>query len=192
MSKAIPDSASQLIDAFARLPGVGPGMAARLTYNLLHMPDEVSLTLAQAIIDRKNDMRLCLTCYNFSEEDPCPICKNPNRQRSNLLVVEQPSDVDVFEQTGKYKGLYYVLHGVISPREGIGPDQLKIRELIQRVKTGTIRQIVFGFIPRMESDATVMFVKTELDKAGLSHVKLKRLLRPGNFGDHLDSVIVRK
>src|SRR5260221_8576971 len=103
MSKAIPDPALRLIDAFARLPGVGCKMARRLTYNLLRVPDEVSLTLAQTIIERKTDMRLCSTCFNTSEEDPCSICRDPSRKSANLLVVEQSSDVGVFEQTGKFK-----------------------------------------------------------------------------------------
>src|SRR5260221_14454001 len=98
------------------------------------------------------ETHLCSICFNVSEDDPCTICSDESRKSSSLLVVEQPSDVDVFEQTGKYKGLYHVLHGVISPREGIGPDQLKLRELIQRIKTGAIKQIVFGFMPGMERD----------------------------------------
>jgi recombination protein RecR len=106
--------------------------------------------------------------------------------------VEQPSDVEVVEQTGKYKGLYHVLHGLISPREGIGPNQIKIYELIKRAEAENINQIWVATMPGMEGDATAMWIKTKLHTTGLSHIKLRRLLRPGNYGDHQDSVIARK
>src|SRR5260370_592882 len=128
MSKAVPDAVTRLIDTFARLPSVGPKTASRLTYFLLRAPDELSQTLAQAVLELKTKTKLCSICFNITEEDPCPICQDIERDGSILAVVEEPLDALALERTGTFKGRYHVLHGVLSPREGIGPDQLKIRE----------------------------------------------------------------
>src|SRR5258707_7435243 len=179
MSKAIPDSVTRLIDAFARLPGVGPKTASRLAYFLLRAPDDIASTLAQSIIELKTKTRLCSICYSITEEDPCSLCMDSNRDTSIIAVVEEPLDVLALERTGSFKGRYHVLHGVISPREGIGPDQLKIRELIKRVEAGGIKELIIDTNPGMEGDATAMFIKTELAKcaAELGQIQLTRLAR---------------
>ncbi len=175
MSKAVPDSVTRLIEAFTRLPSVGPKTASRLAYYLLRAPDELSETLAQAIGELKANTKLCSICFNITEADPCPICQDTERDGSMIAVVEEPLDVLALERTGSFKGRYHVLHGVISPREGIGPDDLKIKELIARVKKGEIKELILGTNPGLQGDATAMYIKQELE--GLDHVKLTRLAR---------------
>ena len=176
MSKAVPEPVTRLIEALSRLPGIGPKTASRLTYFLLRTPDELSATLAQAISELKAKTRLCKICFNITEQDPCDICQDPQRDPSLVAVVEEPLDALALEKTNSFNGRYHVLHGVISPREGIGPDQLKIRELISRVKEGTIKELIISTNPGMEGDATAMFIKSELAAARLE-VKVTRLAR---------------
>jgi recombination protein RecR len=194
MSNAIPASVTALIDAFARLPGVGPKTASRLTYFLLRAPNEVSETLAQSVIDLKAKTRLCNVCFNITEEETCATCKDPQRDGTIIAVVEEPLDVMAIERTGTYNGRYHVLHGVISPRDGIGPDQLKIKELIKRVHGGGINELIISTNPGMEGDATAMAIKSELDKLGLT-LKLSRLARGLPTGadlEYADSVTLMR
>jgi recombination protein RecR len=192
MSKATPASVTRLIDAFSRLPGIGPKTASRLTYFLLRAPNEVSETLADAINELKAKTRLCSICYTITEEDPCEICQDMQRDGSLIAVVEEPLDVLALERTGSFNGRYHVLHGVISPREGVGPDELKIRELVKRVQQGGIDEIIIGTNPGLEGDATANYIKREL--AG-SHVRMTRLaqgLPTGADLEYADSVTVMR
>ena len=194
MSNAIPASVTALIESFARLPGVGPKTASRLTYFLLRAPNEVSETLAQSIIDLKAKTRLCNVCFNITEEETCAVCKDPQRDGTIIAVVEEPLDVMALERTGTYNGRYHVLHGVISPRDGIGPDQLKIKELIKRVNAGGVNELIISTNPGMEGDATAMAIKSELDKLGLN-LKLSRLARGLPTGadlEYADSVTLMR
>lgn len=194
MSNAIPASVTALIEAFARLPGVGPKTASRLTYFLLRAPNEVSETLAQSVLDLKAKTRLCNICFNITEEETCAVCKDPQRDGSIIAVVEEPLDVMAIERTGTYNGRYHVLHGVISPRDGIGPDQLKIKELIKRVNGGGVNELIISTNPGMEGDATAMAIKSELDKLGLT-LKLSRLARGLPTGadlEYADSVTLMR
>ncbi|MCC7209030.1 MAG: recombination protein RecR [Anaerolineae bacterium] len=194
MSKAIPEPVTRLIDAFARLPGVGPKTASRLTYFLLRAPDELSDTLSQAIGELKLKTRLCSVCYNITEDDPCDICKDPQRDATLIAVVEEPLDALALEKTGSFTGRYHVLHGVISPREGIGPEQLKIRELVKRVQSEGVRELIISTNPGMEGDATAMFIKAELAGAGLN-LKMTRLARGLPTGadlEYTDSVTLMR
>lgn len=194
MSKAIPEPVTRLIDAFARLPGVGPKTASRLTYFLLRAPDELSNTLSQAIGELKLKTRLCSTCYNITEDDPCDICNDPQRDPTLIAVVEEPLDALALEKTSSFNGRYHVLHGVISPREGIGPEQLKIRELVKRVQAEGVRELIISTNPGMEGDATAMFIKAELAGAGL-HPKMTRLARGLPTGadlEYTDSVTLMR
>ena len=136
MSKAIPEPVTKLIEAFSRLPGVGPKTASRLTFYLLRAPDEVSLKLADALQQLKAQTRLCSVCYNITVNDPCAVCADAQRDHRTVAVVEEPLDVLAIERTGSFGGVYHVLHGAISPVNGVGPDELKIRELVSRVKDG--------------------------------------------------------
>jgi recombination protein RecR len=196
MSKAVPDSVTRLIEAFARLPSIGPKTASRLAYYLLRSPDELSETLAQAIAQLKANTQLCSVCYNITEADPCPICQDTERDRTIIAVVEEPLDVMALERTGSFKGRYHVLHGVISPREGIGPEDLKIQELIERVRLGDINELILGTNPGLEGDNTAYWIKRELEANKLSEsVKLTRLARGLPTGadlEYADSVTLMR
>lgn len=192
MSKAVPDSVTRLIDAFTRLPSVGPKTASRLAYYLLRAPDEVSETLAQAITELKAKTLLCSICYNITETDPCPLCQDSERDGSVIAVVEEPLDVIALERTGSFKGRYHVLHGVISPREGVGPEQLKIRELIKRVQQGSVQELIISTNPGMEGDATAMFIKHELNGMPIKLTRLARGLPTGADLEYADSVTVMR
>lgn len=185
MSKAIPAPVTRLIDAFAQLPGVGPKTASRLTYFLLRSPAAVSESLAQAIAELKAKTRLCPVCYNITEEEPCAICRDPQRDSTLVCVVEEPLDVLAIERTNSFNGRYHVLHGVISPRDGIGPEQLKIRELVKRLQEGNVTEVIVSTNPGMEGDATAMIIKAEVAAAAPT-VRLTRLARGLPMGADLE------
>lgn len=188
MSKAIPVPVTQLIEAFSRLPGVGPKTASRLTYYLLRAPDELSQTLTQAIGDLKAKTRYCSVCFNITEEDPCPICADAERDSSQILVAETPLDVLAVERTSAYTGRYHVLHGAISPVDGIGPEDLKLRELVARVEQGSALEIIIATNPGMEGDATAMYVQRLLTPLGVKITRLARGLPTGGDLEYVDSV----
>ncbi|NLE52030.1 MAG: recombination protein RecR [Chloroflexi bacterium] len=184
----MPQSVTQLIEAFSRLPGVGPKTASRLTYYLLRAPDELSQTLADALADLKSKTRYCSVCFNITEQDPCPICRDESRDASQVVVVEEPLDVLAVERTGAYDGRYHVLHGAISPVEGIGPEDLKIRELLARVEGGEVREVIIATNPGMEGDATAMYVQRQLAPTGVRVTRLARGLPTGGDLEYVDSV----
>ncbi|OGM02031.1 recombination protein RecR [Candidatus Woesebacteria bacterium GWA1_41_8] len=162
-----------LIEAFQKLPGIGPKSAQRLTYYLLHVP-QVELDLfAKALSSLKKDTVTCSICKNVSEKDPCEICSDPHRDKKTILVVEQPLDIVAFERTDKYNGVYHVLHGAISPLENIGPDELYINDLVKRAKSN-ISEIIIATNPTMEGEATAMYLSKRL-KTQSSSPKLTRL-----------------
>ncbi len=188
MGKAVPEPVTRLVDALSRLPGVGPKTASRLTYYLLRAPDELSRTLAEAISDLKSKTRYCSVCFNITEADPCPICADAERDASQIVVVESPLDVLAVERTNAYKGRYHVLHGAISPVEGIGPDDLKIRELVHRVETGGVLEVIVATNPGMEGDATAMYLQRQLAPTGVKITRLARGLPTGGDLEYVDSV----
>lgn len=160
----IPKPIGALIESFQKLPGVGPKSAQRLTYYLLHVPQSQLDAFSESLARLKKDTVLCSVCRNVSEEDPCPICSDSDRDRSLVLVVEQPLDILAFEKTGKYKGLYHVLHGAVNPLENIGPDELYIEDLIGRIKNqeSKIKEVIIATNPTMEGEATAMYLKKQL------------------------------
>ena len=188
MSKAVPEPVTRLIEAFSRLPGVGPKTASRLTYYLLRAPDEVSESLAAALIELKASTRFCSRCWNITEEDPCAICSDSTRDRSVIAVVEEPLDVLAIERTGGYNGLYHVLHGAISPINGIGPEQLKVRELIRRVQDEDILEVIVATNPGLEGDATAMYVQQQLASLGVRVTRLARGLPTGGDLEYVDAM----
>ncbi|MEP0764867.1 MAG: recombination protein RecR [Chloroflexota bacterium] len=188
MSQAVPKPVTQLVEAFSRLPGIGPKTASRLTYYLLRAPDELSQTLAAAIGDLKAKTRTCSICYNITEEDPCPICRDETREQTTLVVVEEPLDVLAVERTGAYQGRYHVLHGAISPVEGVGPEDLKIRELVARVRAGGVLEVIIATNPGMEGDATAMYLQRQLAPTGVKVTRLARGLPTGGDLEYVDSV----
>jgi recombination protein RecR len=179
---------TQLIEAFSRLPGVGPKTASRLTYYLLRAPDELSLTLASALADLKSKTRYCSICFNITEQDPCGICSDPQRDATTLVVVEDPLDVLAVERTAAYQGRYHVLHGAISPVEGIGPEDLKIRELVERANQGNVLEVILATNPGMEGDATAMYIQRQLGPTGVKVTRLARGLPTGGDLEYVDSI----
>ncbi|MDQ3239173.1 MAG: recombination mediator RecR, partial [bacterium] len=152
-----PKAISQLIEAFEKLPGIGPKSAQRLTYHLLHAPKQQLDQFAQTILDVKDKIVLCRKCFNVSESEFCPICCDSSRDISIIAVIEEPLDVLAFEKTS-YKGLYHVLHGSISPMSNIGPDQLYIRPLLNRIKDSSVKEIILATNPTLEGEATAMYI----------------------------------
>jgi recombination protein RecR len=177
----IPKPIRALIESFQKLPGIGPKTAQRLTYYLLHVPQGELDFFAEALSKLKKETVLCSVCRNLTESDPCPICSDANRDTSTILVVEAPLDILAFERTSKYKGLYHVLHGAISPLENIGPDELYIKDLLDRVKNSqpskseSIREVIMATNPTMEGDATAMYINKKLQSAKNPKLKVTRL-----------------
>lgn len=161
-----------LIESFQKLPGVGPKSAQRLTYYLLHVPQLELDEFSDAISHLKKDTVLCSVCKNVSETDPCPICSDPNRDKSTVMVVEQPLDILAFEKTGRYKGVYHVLHGAINPLENIGPDEIYVDDLLKRAPE--MSELIVATNPTMEGEATAMFITKQL-KAKNLNLKITRL-----------------
>ncbi len=171
----IPKTIQNLIDSFQKLPGIGPKSAQRLTYYLLHVPQSNLDSFAESLTRLKRDTVLCSICKNVSETDPCSICADTNRDSSSVLVVEQPLDILAFEKTGKYRGVYHVLHGAINPLDNIGPDELYMEDLFKRFSNGhPIDELIIATNPTMEGEATAMYINKKL-KAENLNLKITRL-----------------
>ena len=181
----VPKVVQSLIEAFERLPGIGPKTAQRLTYHLLHAPKEEAEALARSALDLKEKTVICKTCFNISETDPCEICSDSSRERSIIAVVEDPLDVLALEKTD-YKGLYHVLHGSISPMENIGPEELHIRELLPRLKDGMIKEIILATNPTMEGEATAMYIDRLISPLGVKVTRIARGLPVGGDLEYAD------
>ncbi len=179
---------ARLIEEFHKLPGIGPKSAARLAYHILRTPETGARSLAEAIIDVKEQITLCSVCQNLTDTDPCAICRNLERDVSLICVVEEPLDILAIERTGQFKGLYHVLHGVISPMEGIGPDDLKIRELLARLKASTIEEIILATNPNLEGEATAMYLQRLISPLGVRVTTLARGLPVGGDLEYADEV----
>ena len=175
--------ASRLIEEFHKLPGIGPKTAQRLTYYLIRMPDKEARALAEAILAVKDKIVLCSTCQNITDSDPCLICRSDRRDRTQICVVAEPLDILPLERTGGYKGLYHVLHGVISPADGIGPDDLKMKELLGRLKDGSVTEVILATNPNLEGEATAMYLHKLISPLG---IKITRLARGLPFGADLE------
>jgi len=169
-----------LIEEFAKLPGIGKKSAERLTYHVLRARPAEALALADAIRQVKENVRYCKTCYNLAEEDLCAICRDPRRDASVLCVVEQPRDLIALEQSGAYRGLYHVLLGRIAPLDGVGPDQLTIDALVQRVRKGNIRELVMATNPTIEGDGTALYISSLLRDLPIEITRLARGITSGS------------
>lgn len=150
---------SRLINEFSRLPGIGPKTASRLTFYLLRVSDEQALALADALRDLTEQVVYCERCYNIADSSPCSICASPERDHSTICVVEEPLDVMALERTHEYKGVYHVLHGAISPVEGVGPSDLRIDELVERLRRDTASEVILATNPNLEGEATAMYLE---------------------------------
>lgn len=181
----LPEPVQDLIDAFSRMPGIGPKTASRLAFYLLNAPEDYSKNLADALLGLKTGIGLCEECFNItlSNQKMCEICASPQRDGASLCVVEKPLDVLVLEKTQGFFGKYHVLHGVLSPIEGIGPDDLRILELIARIRLGVVKEVILATNPSMEGDATAQYLQQQL--AGLN-VRVTRLARGLPMGGELE------
>jgi recombination protein RecR len=187
----VPPPVQRLVEAFARLPGIGPKTASRLTYHLLRSPAEEALALSEALRDLKAKTRFCQTCFNITEESPCPLCKSEERDRSVICVVEEPLDVTAIERTRQFTGLYHVLHGAISPMEGIGPEDLRIRELLARTENG-VREIILATNPSLEGENTAMYLHKKLAALGVRVTRLARGLPVGGDLEYADEITLTR
>ena len=178
----------RLIEEFNKLPGIGPKSAQRLTYYLLRRPAEEAKALAEAIIAVKDKIILCSICQNITESDPCLICSSDDRDRTKVCVVEEPLDILALERTREYKGMYHVLHGVISPMDGVGPDDLKIRELLDRLQSGLVQEIILATNPTIEGEATSMYLQRLISPLGIRLTRLARGLPVGGDLEYADQV----
>jgi recombination protein RecR len=183
---------ARLIEEFHRLPGIGPKSAQRLTYHLLRLPTEQALALAEAIVELKERTVLCSLCQNVTETDPCGICSDDSRDRTVICVVEEPLDILALERTRGFHGLYHVLHGVISPMDGIGPDDLKVNELLARLRTGAVTEVIMATNPNLEGEATAMYIHRLLSPLGVRVTRLARGLPMGADLEYADDVTLSR
>ena len=179
-------SLARLVQELNRLPGIGPKSAQRLAYHIIRLPDEEAYALAEAVTAVKQNTVYCGECQNLAESSPCQICGDQRRVRSVICVVEEPLDVLALERTRSYRGLYHVLHGVISPINGIGPDQLKLRELLERLADPEVSELVVATNPTMEGEATAMYIQRQLGRDDLRVTRLARGLPVGGSLEHTD------
>ncbi|MBA31331.1 MAG: recombination protein RecR [Chloroflexi bacterium] len=177
---------TRLIEAFHRLPGIGPKTAQRLTYHLIRMPEEEAKEFSEAVLGIKEKITFCSFCSNISQEEICLLCSNDNRDKSKICVVEEPLDIVAIERTRAYNGLYQVLHGVISPMNGIGPENLKISKLLERLKSQNIEEIIIATNPKLEGEATAMYIENLISPLNIKITRLARGLPSGSDIEYAD------
>jgi len=182
----------RLIEEFYKLPGIGPKSAQRLAYYLLRMPPSEARALAEAIVEVKEKVTFCGVCQNVTEVDPCRICSSDYRDRSMICVVEEPLDILALERTQAYRGLYHVLHGAISPMDGIGPEDLKIESLLNRLRGGEVQELILATNPNLEGEATAMYLGRLLSPIGLKVTRLARGLPVGGDLEYADDVTLSR
>ena len=188
MAKILPRPVENLINEFARLPGIGPKTASRLTFYLLRSPEEQATELAASLVALKQSTQICSTCFNITEEDPCPICDDESRDVAILCVVEEPLDVIALERSRSFSGRYHVLHGVITPVEGIGPDDLKIDELVHRLGEDSIQEIIIATNATLEGDSTALYLQRRLSHFSIKITRLARGLPVGGDLEYTDEI----
>ncbi len=195
MNEPTPSTAApviRLVEEFYKLPGIGPKSAQRLAYHLLRMPAAEAEALAAAILDVKEKITFCSLCQNVTEVEPCRICSSDQRDRSVVCVVEEPLDILAIERTGAYRGLYQVLHGAISPMDGIGPEELKIGELLGRLRSGEVREVILATNPNLEGEATAMYLGRLLRPLVSRVTRLARGLPVGGDLEYADEVTLTR
>lgn len=187
-----PRSVTRLIEEFHRLPGIGPKTAQRLTFFLLRAPREQAEQLADSIKDLRTRITSCSICCNISEHDPCDICSDDSRDHAQICVVEEPLDMVALERTRQYKGVYHVLHGAISPVEGIGPEDLRIRELLNRLRGDNVKEVLLATNPNIEGEATAMYLERLVKPMGIRLTRLARGLPVGGDLEYADEVTLAR
>jgi recombination protein RecR len=183
---------AKLIEELEKLPGIGHKTAQRLAFHILNLPEEKVFSLADAIKQAKLKTRQCSICSNLTDVDPCNICSGASRDSTLICVVEDPRDVVAMERTREYKGLYHVLHGAISPMEGIGPEDIKIKELLSRIKAGNIREIILATNPNIEGEATAMYISKLLKPLGIKTTRIAHGIPVGGDLEYADEVTLAK
>lgn len=184
----VPEPLTKLINELSKLPGIGPKSAQRLAFHLLRSSEETTNALVIAVEDMKKQVDLCSICFHITDKDPCQLCQDEERDESVLCVVEQALDVIVLERTGQYRGRYHVLQGVLNPMEGIGPGDLRINELLQRVQSGNIEEVIMATNPSLEGESTAMYVQRLLTPHGVRITRLARGLPSGADLEYTDEI----
>ncbi|MBQ4129035.1 MAG: recombination protein RecR [Ruminococcus sp.] len=183
---------SKLIEQFERLPGIGSKTAQRLAYFVLNMPKEQATEFSNAIIDAHEKIRYCNVCCNFSDQELCPVCRSHNRDTSVICVVETPRDAIALENTHEYAGVYHVLHGAISPLNGVGPDQLCIKQLLSRLSDDTVKEVIMATNPTVEGEATAMYLSRLLKPMGIKVTRLAYGIPVGGDLEYADEVTLAR
>ena len=183
---------ARLIEEFSKLPGIGPKSAQRLTYHLLQAPAEKAEMLAKAILELKQNLKLCSLCFNITDIDLCRICGDDSRDHSKICIVEEPADIIPLERTRKYNGVYHVLHGVIAPSDGTGPDDIKIKELLTRLQNVSVNEIILATNPNTEGEATAMYIQKLVIPLNISTTRLARGLPYGGDLEYADDITLSR
>ena len=186
------DALGNLVDQLAKLPGIGRKSAQRLAFHILKQSDKEARLLADAILEAKEKIRYCSVCYNLTDQEVCPICRNPNRDSSIICVVEDARDVMALERATQFHGLYHVLHGAISPMDGIGPDQLKIKELLQRLQNNPAQEVIIATNTSIEGEATAMYLSNLLKPLGIKVTRIAQGLPVGGDIQYADDVTLAR
>ena len=180
------DPVSRLIQVLTKLPGVGEKTASRLAFHILGSPEEYARELSQAVMDVKEKIRLCSNCLNITEDDPCRLCQDTSRTDEIICVVEEPNDLYAIEKTGAFNGKYHVLHGVISPLDGIGPEEIRIAELLERLKSGKVKEVILATNPVVEGDATALYLSEQIKPLGIRVTRIARGIPVGGDLEYTD------
>jgi len=182
----------KLIQELNKLPGIGPKSAQRLAYHLLRAPEEQAKQLADAVLSAKQKTKLCSICFNVADSDPCLICRSDQRDHSKLCIVEQPQDIVALENTKTYNGLYHVLHGAISPTEGVGADDIRIKELMNRLQGSSVDEVILATNPNLEGETTAMYLNKLISPLGIRITRLARGLPFGTELEYADDVTLTR
>lgn len=183
---------SKLIDEFSKLPGIGRKTAQRLAFHVLSIREDQAFALANAIVEAKRKTRFCSVCFNITDVDPCVYCTNEKRDQSTICVVESSRDVLAIEKTREYKGLYHVLHGAISPMDGIGPDDIKIKELLSRLSNHEVKEVIVATNPTIEGEATAMYISRIISPLGIEVSRIAHGIPIGGDLEYADEVTLSK
>ena len=185
-------SIEKLIQSFEKLPSIGNKTAARLAFYMLNASEEETNEFVSSIINAKKNLKYCSKCFNISDTDPCPICNNPKRDQSSICVVEDVRDIVAMEKTHEFKGVYHVLHGSISPMNGIGPDDIKIKELLARLMDGTVKEVILATNPRVEGEATAMYLSKLIKPLGIKVTRIAHGIPVGGDLEYTDEITLTK
>lgn len=179
---------SDLIESFAMLPGIGPKTAQRLAFHVINMPMEDAKKLSESIVNARTNVRYCKCCFNLTDQELCPICSNPERSRKQIMVVENSRDLMAYEKTGKFDGVYHVLHGAISPMLGIGPEDIRLKELLQRLQSEDVEEVIIATNSSLEGETTAMYISKLVKPSGIKVSRIASGVPVGGDLEYVDEV----